>query len=259
MWLDIPHSTLPSETLGYQPSRASLPVCRGGIAVFVGTPFGTPPKTRRLKAEPEDRHLSNLPNPSASLRSVRCRGHAVPAPFITAFNFYSCSMNRSSGLDVIDLLGHILGCNPILRPRSARSGLRDGCTMCTHPASFITAFNNSCSFHSRPCSGLGALTYPCPGKGISCGRLHRKRSCTTVQRNAGASLRTPGTKQLVRPASLAQITYPGISGCRPDDLLIDPCRWKMDSWQFVACPMVRICKAKLLQSSELSGVRPVCW
>ncbi len=86
MWLDIPHSPLPSETLGYQPSHASPPVSRGGIAVFVGTPNGTPPKTRRLKAEPEDRHLPNLPNlrPRSARSGLRDALH--PASFTAAFN-----------------------------------------------------------------------------------------------------------------------------------------------------------------------------
>ncbi len=98
MWLDIPHSPLPSETLGYQPSHASLPVSRGGIAVFVGIPNGTPPKTRRLKAEPKGRHLSNLPNPSASLRSVRCRGCRHPLHLLRPLTHDHASMLMSSGL-----------------------------------------------------------------------------------------------------------------------------------------------------------------
>ncbi len=47
------------------------------------------------------------------------------------------------------------------------------------------------------------------------GRLHCSRSCTPVQRNAGDSLRAPGSKQLVRQPCLAQTTYPGASGYHP--------------------------------------------
>ncbi len=49
----------------------------------------------------------------------------------------------------------------------------------------------------------------------ACGRLHCKRSCTPVQRNAGGSLRTPGCQQLVRQPSLAQDTNPGGTGFNP--------------------------------------------
>ncbi len=50
---------------------------------------------------------------------------------------------------------------------------------------------------------------------FTCGRLHRSRSCTLVQRNAGDSLRTPGTQHQVRQPSLAQIDYPGVTGWSP--------------------------------------------
>ncbi len=61
-----------------------------------------------------------------------------------------------------------------------------------------------------------------PASTLTCGRLHRSRSCTPVQRNADASPRTPGCQHLVRPPSLAQDTYPGISGYHPHSATFSP-------------------------------------
>ncbi len=82
----LPYFPWSSETLGYQPSHASPPASRGGIAVFVGTPDGTPPKTRRLKAEPTS--LSAKPSESFGLAPLgpvsRARCAAI---FTAAFDF----------------------------------------------------------------------------------------------------------------------------------------------------------------------------
>ncbi len=87
----LPYFPWSSETLGYQPSHASPQASRGGIAVFVGTPNGTPPKTRRLKAEPEC--SCGLTSPSFGLACARSglRG-SRRASFNAAFNFeqHSC-------------------------------------------------------------------------------------------------------------------------------------------------------------------------
>ncbi len=78
---------------------------------------------------------------------------------------------------------------------------RQRACLCT----FTTAFNMAAHFIRTHVAALKD----------SCGRLHRKRSCTPVQRNAGDSLRTPGSQHQLRQPSLAQITYPGAPGCNP--------------------------------------------
>ncbi len=78
---------------------------------------------------------------------------------------------------------------------------RQRACLCT----FTTAFNMAAHFIRTHVAALKD----------SCGRLHRKRSCTPVQRNAGDSLRTPGSQHQLRKPSLAQTTYPGASGSNP--------------------------------------------
>ena len=75
--------------------------------------------------------------------------------------------------------------------------------MCTYPASFTTAFNMAAHFIRTHVAALAHSRAPDPEEArsstqafplangrlncspLTCGRLHRSRSCTPVQRNAG--------------------------------------------------------------------------
>ena len=135
MWLDIPHSPLPSETLGYQPSHASPQVSRGGIAVFVGTPDGTPPKTRRLKAEPTS--LSAKPSESFGLAPLGPVSRVqAPAPLAAAFNMAaSLRLQPCSGLGGLPATYSTCSTDSLAAPKMLH---RQRACLCT----FIAAFNS---------------------------------------------------------------------------------------------------------------------